>query len=168
MKTVFNSNTELANIWAMQTQSYGKANSMFFNHNTAYSYGFHYMAGELLTLKGEKVCILNSTPYSVTTSKHVSELRAAAMCKGYKCFSLPFGRVFDQNKICVYLSELIKQAEGLLRKQFNARTTTFNFDRAEYLIYQIIDLCRLFDEEQPKPEDFKLYTELKNKIYAIQ
>ena len=167
MKTRFQSNTELANVWAMQTQSHGKGNSMFFNHKTAYSYGFHYMAGELLTLKGEKICILNSTPSSVTTRKHVNELRAAAIGKGYKCFSLPFGRVFDQNKICVYLTELIKEAEGLLRKQFNARTTTFNFERAEYLIYQVIELARLFNEKQPKPEDFKLYTELKKKIYGV-
>lgn len=166
MKTVFQSNSELAHVWANQSQSHGKANSMFFNYNTAYSYGFHYMAGELLTLKGEKICILNSMRYSVTTSKHVNELRSAAMGKGYKCFSLPFGRSFDKGKICIYLSELIKEAEGLLRKQYNARTSTFNFDRAEYLIYQVIELARLFNEEQPKPSDFKHYTELKAKIYG--
>jgi hypothetical protein len=63
---------------------------------------------------------------------------------------------------------LINEANGLLRKQFNARSTTYNFDRAEYLIYQIIDLSRLFDEGELSTNDFPHYTELKTKIYGIQ
>jgi hypothetical protein len=167
MRTVFNSTTELANIWATQKQSHGKANSVFFSHSSAYSYGYHYQAGVLLTLKGQKVCILNATRYSVTTRKHVYKFSMAAQGQGFKCFYIPFGKEFDQNKICIYLNDLINQAKGLLRKQFNARSTTYNFDRAEYLIYQIIDLARLFDEGELSTNDFPHYTELKAKIYGI-
>jgi hypothetical protein len=167
MRTVFNSTTELANIWATQKQSHGKASSVFFSHSSAYSYGYHYQAGVLLTLKGEKVCILNASYYSATTRKHVNKFSIAAQGQGFKCFYIPFGKEFDKSKICIYLNDLINEANRLLRKQFNARSTTYNFDRAEYLIYQIIDLARLFDEGELSTNDFPHYTELKTKIYGI-
>jgi hypothetical protein len=56
MKTVFQSQSELASVFATQKQFNGRTTSMFFQRETAYSYGFHYIAAKFLTANnGEKV-----------------------------------------------------------------------------------------------------------------
>jgi hypothetical protein len=69
MKTKF-TNSELSHIWANQTQSHGKGSNMFFEHETIYSYGYHFKIAQYVTNKdGQKCIFLNSRSYSNSTNK---------------------------------------------------------------------------------------------------
>jgi hypothetical protein len=79
IKKVFDSR-QLCHVWASETQSEGRnsGRSMFFENNTIYSYGRHYTLGVIHTNKrGEKLGLINSERYSVTTSKHRSQAASA-------------------------------------------------------------------------------------------
>lgn len=77
MKTVFSSNSQVAHVWAQQTQGYGKSENLFFRENKIYSYGTHYLAAQIFTINGKKVCVINSDRYSVSTAKHLNEISSA-------------------------------------------------------------------------------------------
>ena len=68
MKTIYSSNTELTETFNKQSQSFGKANSLFFEDNTLYSYGRHY---PLALFIEPNTILINDTGYSVTTGKHI-------------------------------------------------------------------------------------------------
>jgi hypothetical protein len=70
MKTKFN-NSELTHVWANQTQSHGKGSNMFFEHETIYSYGYHFKLAQFVNNKdGQRCVLINLKSYSNTTSKH--------------------------------------------------------------------------------------------------
>jgi hypothetical protein len=70
MRTKFN-NSELSHIWANQTQSHGTGSNMFFEHETIYSYGYHFKLAQFVNNKeGQRCVLINSKSYSNTTSKH--------------------------------------------------------------------------------------------------
>jgi len=72
MRTKF-TNSELSHIWANQTQSHGKGSNMFFEHDTIYSYGYHFKIAQHVTNKdGQKCIFLNSRSYSNSTNKQQS------------------------------------------------------------------------------------------------
>jgi hypothetical protein len=72
MKTKFN-NSELSHIWANQTQSHGKGSNMFFENETIYSYGYHFIIAKYVTNKdGQKCIFLNKRSYSNSTNKQQS------------------------------------------------------------------------------------------------
>lgn len=78
IKTVFSSNSQVAHVWAAQGQSHGRAGSMFFENDTIYSYGRHYAIARIYT-KGtghdyQKLALVNSKGYSITTAKHTNEV----------------------------------------------------------------------------------------------
>ena len=70
MKTKFN-NSELTHVWANQTQTHGTGSNMFFEHDSIYSYGYHFkIAKHMTNLNGQKCVLFNDKHYSNTTSKH--------------------------------------------------------------------------------------------------
>lgn len=72
MKTKFN-NSELTHVWANQTQSHGTGSNMFFEHETIYSYGYHFKLAQFVNNKeGQRCVFLNDKSYSNTTNKHQS------------------------------------------------------------------------------------------------
>ena len=73
MKKVFQNTSEVVHVFAQQTQSYGRnqSHSIYFEKNKIYSYGSHYLLGEFIN---KDTIIINDFGYSVTTSKHISEL----------------------------------------------------------------------------------------------
>jgi len=78
MKRVFSSNSEVCHVWAQQTQSEGRAGSIYFEGDTIHSYGPHYKAAKIHTTKsGKRFALVNSYKYSVSTAKHLSEIRSA-------------------------------------------------------------------------------------------
>jgi len=79
LKTVFKNNSQTAHMWASQTQEYGKSpgGNLFFEGDTIYSYGHHYAVAKLYTIKGQKICLINTTSYSSSTSKHQSAVSQA-------------------------------------------------------------------------------------------
>lgn len=76
MKTVFSSNNELAHIWASNTQYEGRANTVFFENGTIYSYGRHFPVARFLP-DHANIVLFTDRGYSVTTAKHKSIIRSA-------------------------------------------------------------------------------------------
>ena len=76
MKKVFSNTSEVVHVFAQQTQSEGRnqSGSIYFRDNRIYSYGSHYLLGEFIN---KDTIIINDFGYSVTTSKHINELRNA-------------------------------------------------------------------------------------------
>lgn len=75
MKTVFN-NYDTVHTFAQQTQYEGRntTNTIFFEGNKIYSYGYHYLLGEFLD---RHTILINDTGYSMTTSQHIGLLMGA-------------------------------------------------------------------------------------------
>lgn len=73
MKTIYSSNNTLTNVFNQQSQHYGKANSMFFEGNTLYSYGYHY---PLALFIEPNTILINDKGFSVTTAKHIGIAKA--------------------------------------------------------------------------------------------
>jgi|688.fasta_scaffold03191_4 hypothetical protein len=168
MKTVFNSNTQLAQTFAIQSQSHGRTKSMFFEYGTAYSYGYHYIGAKFVTANnGEKVCFVNSRYYSPTTAKHCGQLWNA-IPDGIKVFRVPLPRVFDLDQLPTIIKVMTEQAEGYLFKQLTARKNTVNFYIANNLISDIKEISELFGLNVPRNWDFKNYEQARQKIYTIQ
>lgn len=77
LKTVFSSNSQLAHVWAQQTQTSGRANNTFFRGRSIYSYGLHFETGRIVEYRGRRIALLNSDDYSVSTSNHKREAWSA-------------------------------------------------------------------------------------------
>lgn len=78
MKTVFSSTSEVCHIFAQQSQAEGRAGNVFFQGDTIYSYGRHFAIAKFETLpSGAQVVLITTRKYSVSTSKHTSEVRHA-------------------------------------------------------------------------------------------
>lgn len=81
MKKVFSSNSQLAHVWANQSQSEGRASNFFFEGTDLYSYGYHYLAGVVHTAKnGTRFALIRSDVYSHSTGRHLS--LASRACYG--------------------------------------------------------------------------------------
>mgnify|MGYP003650418996 FL=1 len=80
MKKVFSNTSETIHVFAQQTQSEGRnsSSSVYFRENKIYSYGSHYLLGEYIN---PETIIINDFGYSVSTSKHISELSVATYHK---------------------------------------------------------------------------------------
>lgn len=70
MKRVFSNMDQVIHLWANQTQSDARCTNVFFNGTKIWSYGYHYLLGQIHTYKGVKVALINSNYYSNTTAKH--------------------------------------------------------------------------------------------------
>jgi hypothetical protein len=168
MKNVFQSNSQLAKTFAIQSQTHGRTKSMFFEYGTAYSYGYHYIGAKFVTANnGEKVCFVNSRYYSPTTAKHCGELWNA-IPDGIKVFRVPLPRVFDMDQLPTIIKVMKQNAENHLAKQLTARKSTGNFYIAHNLISDIKEISELFGLNVPRNWDFKNYEQAREKVYTIQ
>jgi hypothetical protein len=88
MKTVFN-NSMTAHVWFSQSQDYGNNSnsSLYFSGATIYSYGSHYPLATIY--RDQEVVLVNSTPSSVTTGKHRSDVLRAIDNETFKKISVP-------------------------------------------------------------------------------
>ena len=78
LKQVFSSNSQLTHVWAQQKQDTGRGNNMFFEGTRIWSYGMHFLAAQIHTLKnGSKVCLTNSHRYSTSTGRHLNYISSA-------------------------------------------------------------------------------------------
>lgn len=77
MKKVFSSNSEAIHIFANDPNREGRASSISFNNGILFSYNTA-IAQHVINAKGESAIIINNRNYSVSTSKHQSQLRYAA------------------------------------------------------------------------------------------
>lgn len=89
MKKVFTKSEDVIHLWANKVQDEARCSNVFFYKNgyeksnfpIIYSYGRHY---ELSRFIDENTVLINDSGYSVTTSKHISEISYAT--RQYKQF----------------------------------------------------------------------------------
>jgi hypothetical protein len=168
MKTVFNSSVQVANVFATQTQYTGRTKSMFFERETAFSYGRHYIAAKFMTAdNGEKVCFINKKQYSNTTAKHCQKL-SNAIPDGIKVFRLSFGSWIDRDNLLDLIKNEIREIESLLSKQLSARTNWLYFYDANDMIKDIQEVCYLFGLNVPNKYSFTNYQKASVKCYKIR
>lgn len=106
MRTVLKSNTETIETFNRQSQSHGKCSNLFFEHDTLYSYGYHYPLA--MFVKADTI-LINDEGWSVSTSKHISETISVTRNK----------KQLFTSKLC--LSMVAYQLENLNAKLSKAR-----------------------------------------------
>jgi len=76
IKHVFD-NSQVAHVWAQQTQEFGRngKETIYFDGDSIYSYGPHYLAGKIHEVDGKRIALINSKSYSVSTTRHVSYVK---------------------------------------------------------------------------------------------
>jgi mevalonate kinase len=136
MKTIYSSNSELTETFNRQSQSYGKANSMFFESNILFSYGYHY---PLATFIEPETVLINDTGYSVTTSKHIGIAKTVTRNRKQMLTSQ------------IELGQVLLQFEELERKLNKAR-------KPKKYAKQIQELKQSFDENMAYLSGFYIKT----------
>ena len=151
MKRVFSSASEVIHVYAQQTQNEGRSSNVFFEGKKIYSYGSHYLLGEFLP---DGSIMINDIGYSVTTAKHISELRQAT--RHYKQY---FVTETD-------LRHIITEVRGNIKKLANAR-------KRELYISPILRLWEKFNTfaQEQKVKRYKSdprYREFKKIVKTIE
>ena len=77
MKTVFSSHSEVAHVWASQSQQHGTAGNISFNGASILSYHWWEMATLYTDKTGKQYCFIRNWSYSNSTSKHLLHVRRA-------------------------------------------------------------------------------------------
>lgn len=164
MKTVF-TNDMVCHVWAQESQSHGRSGSIFFEHGTLYSYGYHYKIAEFRTTpSGVRVVYLNAEGSSVTTERHKT-LAHRAIPDGIRIFKIP-AALWDNADACVewYRAEIKETYDKARRARTNA---PWIMDRAEALEHdcdrfaQLHILCKV-DAQHFRPDDYASLVERAN------
>ena len=77
--------TLIQNYLNQDNKTHGSVNSLFYEYDRIYSYGYHYILGHFMDKEN---LIINDTGYSNTTSKHINLLRWEAIERGIKIHDL--------------------------------------------------------------------------------
>jgi hypothetical protein len=119
MKQVFNS-SEVAHIWAGQTQPAGRNSfgNFYFNNGTIYSYGSHF---PIATIAGNDVLFTMRT-YSNTTAKHISRAARAVSHKNLiYCYDVPVNLKYASSEHENNLNRWKKEIKSLFAELGNKR-----------------------------------------------
>jgi hypothetical protein len=161
MKTVFNSNSELSHAWANNLSNYGRTKSMFFENDSIYSYGYHFLIAK--KFEDLKLVLINSNGYSSSTGKHINHVYYS-ISDEYIILRVPF----HQNKFGNFgevVKKLSSQIDDCLKQQLNARSNTFGFIQALLLRSTLVSFCSIFELELPTlPEN---WDQAKEKFEAL-
>ena len=150
MKKVFSNTSEVVHVFAQQTQSEGRngTSSIYFRDNKIYSYGSHYLLGEFIN---SETIIINDFGYSVTTSKHISELINAT--SQYKQF---FTSSIDIKHIQTEINYNLKK----LAKANKPEIYISNITKLESNLSKWVDYCK---ENKIKTRPFQIFDYAINK-----
>lgn len=147
IKEVFNKD-QVCHIWANQSQAHARTsgNKVFFNDTRIYSYGSHYLAGEIHTSKNDMpYALVNNYAYSVTTGTHLSSIRSALSGK-MTYFSVPNpDRPTSQENID-YMNQKVWDVFGDIVNMRNKQPDDFSFTQGiEQLnnFFDCIDMPKL-------------------------
>jgi 5-bromo-4-chloroindolyl phosphate hydrolysis protein len=93
-------------------KTHGQVNSLFYEYDRIYSYGYHYILGHFIDKQN---LIINDIGYSMTTSKHINLLMWEAQKKGIKIHritQIELNYVYNQLKY--FEQKLIKARKPLI------------------------------------------------------
>ena len=121
MKKIFSNHSFVCHKFNEQSQNEGRAGNIFFDTDTIYSYGYHYVLGQFIS---PEIIVINDTGYSNTTSKHIGILRSATRDKT-QVFTMRaepkrvaeqirhnFAKLAHARKPQIYISEIISLYEA--------------------------------------------------------
>ena len=150
MKKVFSNTSEVIHVFAQQTQSEGRngTSSIYFKDNKIYSYGSHYLLGEFIN---SDTIIINDFGYSVTTAKHINELRSAT--SHYNVF---LTSSIDIKDIQIEINYNLKK----LAKANKPQIYISNITKLEYNLSKWVKFCK---DNKIKKKHFSKYNFLVNK-----
>ena len=119
MKTVFNTNFDVAHAFNLQQQNTGRNanNSLYFVDDTIYSYGPHYILAQFLT---PEIILINNVGYSNTTARHISIITSATSDKKQL-----FSKIADATNVLKSLKTLRKDFDKKRYKN-NVRNVALN------------------------------------------
>lgn len=143
MKTVFK-NSELAHVWAAQTQNEGRAGSFYFNGKTIYSYGSHF---PIATMDGNNVLFTKRT-YSNPTAKHIGLTRRAISHKTLiYCYDVPTNlksaSLEHESNLLKWKRAIKNVFDELGNKKI--RNTADRINSINYLIEELNTYCQYFN-----------------------
>ena len=126
MKTVF-SGDMLFHVWAQNSQYEGRRSDgrVFFDGPTLYSYGRHFAIGHVMP---DGATLLNSDSYSISTSKHQGQARAAVRAASYQVPALT-----DLVHSYGFRTDPKQAADSILR-HVKAHALRFSDESALYLL----------------------------------
>lgn len=144
MRKVFNSAIDVMHVYAQRSQEEGRSSNVFFYGDKIYSYGYHYLLGEFID-EG-KAIIINDTGYSVTTSKHISQLKQAT--RQYKQF---FVSTINNDRVVKSMQELFNKLPTARNKAKYINEINSIFEKyVEYLDYLKVTKSKLPSYKEAK------------------
>lgn len=82
-KSVYQNTSEIAELWAKQSQASARCKNAAFDGKSICSYGVHYLLGRLLTFNGRPIAAINFSRYSRTTTGQSYAASCAAEKAGH-------------------------------------------------------------------------------------
>lgn len=107
-------NSQVAHLWAHQSQDRASGSNFYFEGDKIYSYGSHFCAGKIF----DNIVLINSSGYSVTTSGHMTMVRQA-LSVAYIEVPVPDARY--KNDHAANLEHLAQSAKDNLDLAFKRR-----------------------------------------------
>lgn len=142
MKTVFNNISDIAHLWAHQTQSKARnsASNFYFNGDTIYSYGRHFPIAKHVSGK----ILFTERSYSNTTSKHIAVVRQAISNRDIVyCYSPESSH--DEN-----YNHWLRNAESIAKSLLNAKKPEKYLSELSYIKNKVDNYCNFFNIECPE------------------
>jgi hypothetical protein len=138
-------NTQLAERFA-NTEKEGKANSMFIDGDTIFSYGYHFPIArktDKTDENGRKIVLFTDRGYSMTTAKHKNQVWGALAQAGHRIITCDVSMSRASNAI----ESLNKEIDELHGKEKRARkeyTRESYYNQAEKLTEDVATLRQAF------------------------
>lgn len=134
IKRVFSNPDRVLHLWANQTQSDARSKNVYFEGDTAYSYGRHYVLGRLIEYRGHRVALINSRGYSVTTARHIRSASSACahlLRLEFNFSNVPFGteRSYIETGLTEMQGDLVSQVFDTLNQRsfWNSNKDAFSY-----------------------------------------
>lgn len=130
MKRVFPTSSDVIHLFAQRSQNDARCGNVYFDDkDKIYSYGRHYLLGHFLD---DKTILINDSGYSVTTSKHISEIRYAT--RQYKQF---FTTKTDLCSVRTQIESLYKRLPTARKKEmYISQIVNLNKSLLEFYTYK--------------------------------
>lgn len=145
MKTSFSSPSDVAHLWANQTQDNAKCSNVFFSGKNIYSYGYHFViAKHAQNIQGEACVLFTERTYSNTTAKHISVVRQAS--QHLIVISVPNPEYSPEQNFNAWLSEVQSIATGLT----TARKPEKYLSQIKQVEHKVIKYSKFFDYSVPE------------------
>lgn len=147
MRTVFKS-SEIAHVWASQSQDKGRAGNIFFEDKTIYSYGYHFPIAKFIN---KDTVLVTTRRYSNSTSKHKRIVENAIGNHLKKVYIHKFESVISQ--IEYYTDEIL----SLLKKSESARSRKEVYkNEARRLFLELIEYSKIMKDKSGNKDLKKL------------